>query len=144
VGTVRDQRNAVAAALDQIGVRPTDGLSIDAAGYKYYTGRGGVVLVNDPLETIRSVAEAYDIRWLILERADSVPAMEPVLAGRARPVWIGAPVWTLEDGAGARADAGSDAGNAGDAGDAAGSLPAVAIYPVCTDPDDARCGTAAP
>jgi len=132
-GSVRDQRRAVASALEQMGVPLTDRLmSIDAAGYKYYTGRGGVVLVNDPLETIRSVAEAYDIRWLVLERADAVPAMEPVLAGTARPVWIGAPVWTLEDGAGARGG-----------GDTGASLPAVAIYPVCTQRNDERCGTAA-
>ena len=36
-------------------------MSIDAAGFRYWTGRGGVVAANDPLDTIREVAEAYDI-----------------------------------------------------------------------------------
>jgi hypothetical protein len=56
-----------------------------------------VVLVNDPLETIESVARAYDIRWLVLDRGDSVPAMSPVLDGDARPVWIGDPIMTAGD-----------------------------------------------
>ena len=43
-------------------------------GFRYATGRGGVVSPDDPIDTIRDVAEAYDIRWLVLEHA-----------GRARP-----------------------------------------------------------
>ena len=48
-------------------------MSIDAAGTRYWTGRGGVVLVNDPLDTIEEVARAYDIRWLVLDRATPSP-----------------------------------------------------------------------
>ena len=66
-------------------------MSIDAAGFRYWTGRGGVVSPNDPLDTIRQVAEAYGIEWLVVEPNDSVPALEPVVAG-ARPPWIGPPV----------------------------------------------------
>jgi hypothetical protein len=89
---------AVGRALDDAGAPITDRvMSIDAAGTKYWSGRGGVVLVNDPLETIESVARAYDIRWLVLDRADSVPAMSPVLDGDARPVWIGDPIMTAGD-----------------------------------------------
>lgn len=122
---VRQQRRAVAEALDRIGVPLTDRLmSIDAAGYKYYTGRGGVVLVNDPLETIREVAAAYDIRWLILERGDSVAAMKPVLSGTARPAWIGAPVFSIPSPVGSTDP----------------SYPSAAVYPVCTVAGDARCG----
>ena len=132
-GAVRAERREVANALERLSVPATDRLmSIDAAGYKYFTGRGGVVLVNDPLETIRSVAVAYDIRWLVLERGDSVPAMEPVLSGRARPVWIGAPVFALPAPAGSEGSERSE-----------GSAPAVAIFPVCTAAGDARCGPAA-
>ena len=36
---------------------------------KYATPESG-----DSLEMIEEVARAYDIRWLILERADAVPA----------------------------------------------------------------------
>jgi len=132
-GAVRAERREVANALERLSVPATDRLmSIDAAGYKYFTGRGGVVLVNDPLETIRSVAVAYDIRWLVLERGDSVPAMEPVLSGRARPVWIGARVFALPAPAGSEGSERSER-----------SAPAVAIFPVCTAAGDARCGPAA-
>ena len=68
-------------------------MSIDASGTKYWTGRGGVVLVNDPIETIEQVARAYDIRWLVLDREDGVDADrsdprrrgEAGLAGRTGP-----------------------------------------------------------
>jgi len=83
----------VAEALDSARAATTDRvMSIDAAGTKYWTGRGGVVLVNDPPEIIRDVIEAYDIRWLVLDRDDSVKAMAPVLDGIPRPAWIGEPI----------------------------------------------------
>ncbi len=82
-----------AAALDVAGAPLTDRvMSIDASGTKYWSGRGGVVLVNDPLATIEQVARAYQIRWLILERSDAVPAVAPILDGAPRPAWIGPPV----------------------------------------------------
>ncbi len=30
---------------------------------------------------------SYDIRWLVLDRADSVDAMAPILDGGPRPAW---------------------------------------------------------
>jgi hypothetical protein len=85
----------VAAALDTAGAATTDRvMSIDAAGTKYWSGRGGVVLVNDPQAVIRDVARAYDIRWLVLDREDSVESMAPVLDGTANPAWLGPPVLT--------------------------------------------------
>jgi hypothetical protein len=85
-------------ALDGAGADITDRvMSIDAAGTRYWSGRGGVVLVNDPLETIEAVARAYDIRWLVLDRGDSVPAMAPVLDADERPAWIGPPIMTAGD-----------------------------------------------
>lgn len=87
----------VASALDTARAAATDRvMSIDAAGTKYWTGRGGVVLVNDPQEIIRGVVRAYGIRWLVLDRADSVTSMAPVLDELARPAWLGEPV--LVDG----------------------------------------------
>ena len=68
--------------------RPSDRvMSIDASGTRYWTGHGGVVLVNDPLDTIHDVATAYDIRWLVLDRGDAVPAVapDPRRHGRTRP-----------------------------------------------------------
>ena len=70
-------------------------MSIDAAGTKYWTGRGGVVLVNDPPETIQEVIDAYDIRWLVLDREESVKPMAPVLDGIAHPTWLGDPILSL-------------------------------------------------
>ena len=66
-------------------------MSIDASGTKYWTGRGGVVLVNDPLETIEEVARAYDIRWLVLDRDDAVGGRGADPRRRQRPAWVGAP-----------------------------------------------------
>jgi hypothetical protein len=118
----RDARAAVAAALDDAGAATSDRiLSIDAAGIRYATGRGGVVTPNDPIETIESVARAYGTRWLILERDDIVPALAPVLLGQARPPWIGAPVFERSSGARPGAD--------------------IALYPVCVSPGDGRCRT---
>ena len=117
-----------AAALDAAGAPLTDRvMSIDASGTRYWSGRGGVVLVNDPLPTIEQVARAYQIRWLILERADAVPAVAPIMDGAPRPAWIGPPV--------ASRPAVPSSGGA--------ALPSgavdLAIYPVCVAPDDTRC-----
>ncbi len=91
-GRTKFQR--VASALDVARAAPTDRvMSIDAAGTKYWTGRGGVVLVNDPPDVIHDVALAYDIRWLVLDRADSVDSMAPVLDGVSRPSWLGEPIF---------------------------------------------------
>ena len=90
----RDRGLAVASTLDAAGATATDRvMSLDASSTKYWTGRGGVVLVNDPLDTIHDVARAYDIRWLVLDEDETVPAAMPVIAGD-RPPWIGAPLET--------------------------------------------------
>jgi hypothetical protein len=94
----RERALAVAATLDTAGAPASDRvMSIDAASTKYWSGHGGVVLVNDPLDTIHDVARAYDIRWLVLDRRESVPAASPILAGD-RPSWLGAPLDTRIDG----------------------------------------------
>ena len=89
----RDDGLTVAAALDAAGAPQADrAMSIDAAGTRYWTGHGGVVLVNDPLATIHEVARAYDIRWLVLDRGDAVAAVAPILDGTERPTWLGDPI----------------------------------------------------
>jgi hypothetical protein len=124
---VADHRFA-AAALDAAGAPLSDRvMSIDASGTRYWSGRGGVVLVNDPLPTIEQVARAYQVRWLILERTDAVPAVAPILDGAARPAWIGAPVASVPA-----------VSSAGDPALPFGAVD-VAVYPVCVAPDDARC-----
>jgi hypothetical protein len=117
-------------ALDDAGADASDRiLSIDAAGIRYATGRGGVVTPNDPIETIESVARAYGARWLILERDDIVPALAPVLLGQRRPAWIGAPVFE-------RTSAARPGATPGTGGVVA---PEIALYPVCVAPADGRC-----
>ena len=69
-------------------------MSIDASGMRYWSGHGGVVLVNDPLETIADVARAYDIRWLVADADEGVGAVAPILAGTEHPTWLGAPILT--------------------------------------------------
>ena len=84
---------AVAGALDRAGAPSTDRvMSIDASGTKYWTGRGGVVLVNDPIETVERVARAYDVRWLVLDGEDSVISAAPILDDVERPAWLGDPI----------------------------------------------------
>jgi hypothetical protein len=126
----RDARVATAQALDAAGAPQTDRLlSADAGGFKYFTGRGGVVTPNDSLEVIREVAVDYDIRWLVLERAHLVAPMIPVIESKARPAWIGAPIFSLPYKGPATGEAAAD------------SAPALAIYPVCTRSADMRCGS---
>jgi len=120
----RDQRLALAGQLDRLGVARTDRLlSIDAAGMKYFTGRGGVVTPDDPIDTIEAVARAYGTRWLVLERDQAALSLGPVLRGESRPGWIGPSVYTVP------------------AGD--GGPPRLALYAVCVQSADARCAPAA-
>ncbi|MBM4407339.1 MAG: glycosyltransferase family 39 protein [Chloroflexi bacterium] len=135
---VRIHRQAVATALAEAGAAPTDRvMSIDAGGYRYWTGRGGVVTPDDPIETIEAVARAYDIRWLVLERREIVRAMVPVLGG-TRPGWIGTPIFTLQAPANP-----NDEINAIAAPETTAGYPAVALFPVCLTTADTRCATTA-
>jgi hypothetical protein len=118
----------VAEDLAAAGAAPAERvMSIDAAGTLYWAGHPGVVLVNDPLPTIEEVARAYDIRWLVLTRADTVAAVAPILDGGPRPLWIGPPVAhrpaRQPDGAEPLPEGAVD----------------VAVFPVCSAPDDPRC-----
>jgi hypothetical protein len=116
----RIPRRELAAQIDAFGVANDDRImSIDAGGFKYWTGRPGVVSPDDPIETIRAVADGYDIRWLVLERGSVVEALAPVLRDDARPEWIGPAVYTIPSPGGGAA--------------------ALALYPVCFDAGDTRC-----
>jgi hypothetical protein len=115
----RQPRQELAAELRHLQVPQNDRiLSIDAAGFKYWTGHPGVVTPDDPIEVIEAVARAYEVRWLVVERGDAARAVGPVLAG-ARPSWIGPPVFSVP------------------ATD--GGLPRLALFPVCTTAGDTRC-----
>jgi hypothetical protein len=109
----RTRMQAVASALDAAGAPVQDRvMSIDASGYRYWTGHPGVVLVNDPIGTVEEVARAYDVRWLVLERSDTIPAAREILVEDRRPAWVGPPIEVTAD---------------------------VSLYPVCTVTGDQRC-----
>ena len=116
----RQSRIALAAELQALGAPAGDRLlSIDAAGFKYWTGHPGVVTPDDPIETIEAVARAYDTRWLILEKDGAARSLAPILTGELTVPWIGAAVFSVPD--------------------PAGGLPRLALYPVCTTEGDTRC-----
>jgi hypothetical protein len=118
-GQERDLDLAVGAALGAQAAPPSDVvMSLDTGAIKYWTGHPGVVAPNDPIETIESVARAYRVRWLYVERSDAVPALGPILDGSGRPGWVGAPVWSVT-GTASTVDAG--------------------LYPVCFSTSDPRC-----
>ena len=52
------------------------------ARYATSSGHPGVVTPFDDLATIESAMRAYNVRWLVLERSQIVPALEPVLLAR--------------------------------------------------------------
>jgi hypothetical protein len=119
--STRAPRKALAAELDGLGVARDDRLmTIDAGGFKYWTGRGGVVSPDDPIERIEEVARAYAIRWLVLERHAVVEALRPVLRDDERPDWIGPAVYERPS-------------------DRPDGIATLALYPVCTTPADTRC-----
>ena len=95
-------------------------MSADAGAYFYLSGRVGVVTPNDPLPVIEDTMRAYDVRWLVLERAQIVPALEPVLAGALQPDWLSLPVTVVP----ARQEPQSTA---------------AALYAVCLSDADTRC-----
>lgn len=123
----RDKATTIATAFQDAHVPATDRvMSIDASGTKYSTGHGGVVLVNDPPDTILNVGVAYNIRWLVLDRAETVGSVAPILDQDARPAWIGPPIYA-ERGTGTNADGTPQAYS-------------LAIFPVCLNATvDPRC-----
>jgi len=129
----RDDFLLVDRGLAGAGAAPDERvMSIDASGTLYWTGHGGVVLVNDPLDTIEEVARAYEIRWLVLNRADTVASVAPILDEGPRPAWLGVPV------------ASRPARQLPDAAPLPAGALGVGLYPVCLDLADIRCAEAAP
>ena len=127
-----DRDNIVAAgqALDRAGAPQTDLLlSADPAGFEYFTGHGGVMTPTDSLDVLYEIAVDYNIRWLVLQRAYIVDPLVPVIEAQARPSWIGIPTFTIPYTGKPTGDPLVDA------------APALAIYPVCTQPGDTRCGS---
>ncbi len=125
----RDIKVAAGAALAAADARPDDVvMSLDTGGVKYWTGHPGVVAPADPIDTIEQVARAYDARWLLVEKKDTVAALAPLLdAGTSEPSWIGPSVW--RDPAAPAVDPSADAPRASEA----------ALFPICLSANDPRC-----
>jgi hypothetical protein len=88
----RDGRREVLAALEQR-ADPTDVvMSSDAGAYQYHGDWAGIVTPDDPLPTIEEAMRLYDVRWLALEGAHTVEALEPVIRGEVRPEWLSEPI----------------------------------------------------
>ncbi len=115
----RDIKVAAGAALSEAGALADDVvMSLDTGGVRYWTGHPGVVAPADPIGTIEKVARAYNARWLLVEKKDTVAALAPLLEGVApQPSWVGTSVWRK---------------SAGDSTEAA-------LFPVCVSADDPRC-----
>jgi hypothetical protein len=125
----RDIKVTAGLALTAAGAAPTDVvMSLDTGGVKYWTGHPGVVAPADPIATVERVARAYDARWLLVERKDTVAALAPLLAQTGPVVaWIGPSIWR-QTGANSSSQAGPDA-----------ALTDAALFPICLTADDPRC-----
>ena len=122
------ERRQLTTAIDQLAAPGDLLMSIDTATFEYLTGRGGIVIPDDPLPVIEQAARAYNVRWLILERNGAVWALAPLLEGAVRPDWLGPPAFVLPEG-----------GETGIGSTSAAALVAAIIYPVCFDQSAPGC-----
>ena len=61
-------------------------MALDTGAINYWTGHPAVVVApNDSIGTVEEVAQAYDVRWLFVERSNSVPALGPIIDGTGPP-----------------------------------------------------------
>ena len=105
-------------------------MSADPGAFWYRWGIVGVPYTDDSLAIEEQVARAYDVRWLILERAHILPALAPVLRGTEHPSWLSAPL----------AEVPADhPGAIPTPSDPLAGLPKGALYAVCLTPGDRRC-----
>jgi 4-amino-4-deoxy-L-arabinose transferase-like glycosyltransferase len=130
----QDVRTGMSAALAELPAGDRL-MSPDAGAYRYHAGRSGIVTPDDPLPVIEAALRAYDVRWLVLERAHIVGSLIPVMKGEVRPSWLSAPVFSLP--AATTVESGATASLRSQDGDA--SIPRAVLYAVCLDPADTRC-----
>ena len=105
-------------------------MSPDAGAYRYHGGWSGIVTPDDPLETVEDAARQYGVRWLALEGNHITRGLLPVLTGDVRPDWLSEP---LIVGPPLPLDEDKPV-------DEQEPRPSSALYAVCLEPDDTRCG----
>ncbi len=128
----RDGRLEVLAVLEERGHPGDVVMSSDAGAYQYHGDWAGVVTPDDPLPTIELALRLYDVRWLALEGAHTVEALDPVLRGELHPEWLSDPIVVTPPLP--RTD--EEIAEAGDEEPA----PRAALFAVCLTADDTRCG----
>ena len=126
---VRSVQAQLATALDAQSASGDVVMSADAGAYDFLAQRSGIVTPYDDLDTIEGALRAYNVRWLVLEKAQIVPALQPILTGSLQPTWLSRPVAVV---------AGPPAVLATSA-TASSPVPAGAVYAVCFVPTDTRC-----
>jgi hypothetical protein len=105
-------------------------MAADPGAINYLTGRQGLVTPDDDLDTIENLMRAFNVRWLVLEKAQIVPALEPVLAGTLSPEWLSPrPLAVVSATSPAVVTDGA----------VPGYVPDGALYAVCFSADDTRC-----
>ncbi len=126
---VRSTQERLAAAISTQ-AEPTDVvMAADPGAMNYLTGRPAVVTPFDDLDTVRRAMADYNVRWLVLERTQIVPALGQVLTGDEHPGWLSAPVAVVPAEQAPRASTGVvDLG-----------IPEAALFAVCLTPGDTRC-----
>jgi 4-amino-4-deoxy-L-arabinose transferase-like glycosyltransferase len=124
----RERQTALVASL--VTQPPGDRfMAADPGAINYLTGRQGVVTPADSLPVIEQVMRDYDVKWLVLESDQIVPALEPVLTGTDKPDWISGPVAIVN----------GQISPVATIGPAPSAVPDGALFAVCLTPGDTRC-----
>jgi hypothetical protein len=125
----RDGRTEVLAELSRRADADDRLMSSDAGAYQYYGDWAGIVTPDDPLPTIEEALRRYGVRWLALEGAHTVEALQPVMRGDQRPGWLSEPLVLVPPLPRPEEESASEPE----------PLPRAALFAVCLDVDDERC-----
>jgi 4-amino-4-deoxy-L-arabinose transferase-like glycosyltransferase len=130
----RDGRADVLATLVDVADPEDILMSPDAGAYHYHGDWSGIVTPDDPLPVVEEALRLYGVRWLALEGGHVTAGLRPVLAAEERPAWLSEPLVLVPASPPPGAEDGADA----DPGTE--PLPRAALFAVCLEPADTRCG----
>jgi hypothetical protein len=125
-----DSRTEVLAMLERVADPGDIVMSPDAGAYRYRGGWAGIVTPDDPLPVVEDAMRLYGVRWLVLEGGHITESLRPLLSGEERPRWLSAPLVSVPPLAQADGTVVDD-----------GPLPRAALFAVCLEADDGRCGS---
>jgi 4-amino-4-deoxy-L-arabinose transferase-like glycosyltransferase len=125
-----DSRTEVLAMLERVADPGDIVMSPDAGAYRYRGGWAGIVTPDDPLPVVEDAMRLYGVRWLVLEGGHITESLRPLLSGEERPRWLSAPLVSVPPLAQADGTAVDDE-----------PLPRAALFAVCLEADDGRCGS---